>query len=275
MIIVSNNVVLSDEALGINENNPLFGYHNLVTSSNITATSSSAGYSVTNLSNTNTANRWQAQTLAPQYLTVDTQLYTDPIDYIALAKHNFGSSGIAVSVEVATTLDLGSPSGWAQVATPALLQDDSPLIIRFTPTICYGVRLKMDTGSMVAFASVMFVGRLLISQRRIYVGHVPITDGRLNRFVNGVSESANFLGRIKLGQLNQTSIELSHLTPLWVRTYLRPFIRATEEQPFFFAWRPGTYPSEVGFVWHTDDPKVSNAMSNGMMQASMNIAGIA
>lgn len=275
MIIISPNVVLADDSQGINENNPVFGYHNLVTEDNVSATSFVAGYPASNVGNTNTVLGWRASSLVTQHLTVDLTSYSDEVDYIAVAKHNFGTGQVLLAVEAATGVTSGQPSGWVSVSSTYLVADDSPLIIRFAPRLATGVRLVMTPASVAPTANVLYVGKLLIGQRRIYVGHTPITDGRVTRFVTGVSESAHFLGRIQLGRLNQTSVEMLHLTPSWVRQYLRPFVRATEVAPFFFAWRPGSYPNEVGFVWHTSDVRISNAMSNGMMQFNMDIAGLA
>jgi hypothetical protein len=46
------------------------------------------------------------------------------------------------------------------------------------------------------------------------------------------------------------------------------------ERPFFFAWRPDAYPYEVGYCWLTNDPQPSNALPNGMMSVSLEMAGV-
>ena len=53
-----------------------------------------------------------------------------------------------------------------------------------------------------------------------------------------------------------------------------PFIVASKEVPFFFAWRPASYPRETGFAWMTNNPKPSNQRSNGMMQISLSMGGV-
>lgn len=276
MIVISRSFVLgvAEASAGINGDNPIFGYHNLVTTSNISATTEAAGYPIDNVANPNTAIEWRANTTATHYLTVDTQAYAGEIDYIAIARHNLGSNAIEVSVEVATTTSGGAPSGWTEVVSGVLFADDAPALFRFTSGSYTGVRLKMLTGAAAARIAVVYCGKLLIGQRRIYVGHTPITDGRTTKIINGMSESGNFLGRIVLGEFNETSIAMKSLTPSWVRSYLRPFIQETREIPFFFGWRPQSYPYEVGYVWHTSDAKPTNSMSNGMMEVSMSIAGI-
>ena len=112
-------------------------------------------------------------------------------------------------------------------------------------------------------------------QRRIYVGHTPIPYGRESRVTTGVSESGNFLGRIVLGESLETSVDLQNMTPAWYRAEMDPFIAASKEAPFFFAWRPDSYPRETGYAWMTNNPKPSNQRSNGMMQISLSMGGIA
>jgi hypothetical protein len=89
------------------------------------------------------------------------------------------------------------------------------------------------------------------------------------RSVNG-----NFLGRIVLGRKVATQVNLQNLTPDWYRTYMAPFVLAAEEIPFFFAWRPSSYPNEIGYAWLTSDPKPVNQRTNGMMQVDLALEGV-
>jgi hypothetical protein len=132
----------------------------------------------------------------------------------------------------------------------------------------------MQPGSEAPTAAVLYTGALLVLQRRIYVGHTPITMGRTSKITNARSESGNFLGRIVLNEMTETSVSIQNLTPDWYRSQLDPFIRASKETPFFFAWRPGDYANEVGYAWITDDPQPSNQRSNGMMQIDFQMRGI-
>jgi hypothetical protein len=124
------------------------------------------------------------------------------------------------------------------------------------------------------YLAVLYAGELLLLQRRIYVGHTPIKFGRRLNLANHRSIDGNFLGRIVLSEKTETSIALKNLTSTWYRNYMEPFLLAAQEIPFFFAWRPGTYPTEVGYVWLTGDPVPVNQLSNGMMQVSFDVEGV-
>jgi hypothetical protein len=276
-VVVSSALTISDTLSGggvINANNPIIGYQNLVTTSNIESDTEELAFPVTNLANPSTNLKWVGEDSSPaedEYITL-TLNTVEEIDYIGVAKHNWGSAQITVSIEIFDTD--ASPEAWVEVIGETLLATDSPAIFRFTPQAVGQIRLRLQPGTAVPEAAVVYAGKLLILQRRIYVGHAPINMNRGTKVVNARSESGNFLGRIILNQMTKTSVNLINLTPSWYRTYMEPFIQASIEDPFFFAWRPSDYPREVGYAWMTNDPVPSNALANGYMQVTLEMSGV-
>lgn len=270
-IVFSPNIVLSPLGAGqIDLNAPLIGYINYITTANIVASEASvAGYPVSNLANSSTAAFWRSSNTNTQYLTATIGgLYQ--IDYIGIARHNFGSAAIAVSVEIQDE-PLGA---WTEIVADSLLANNNARIFRFNPQFCYAIRLKLAAGTAAPQAAVVYIGKLLSVQQRIYVGHSPITLNRRVEVVNGMSESGNYLGRIITGSNLTTSASFTHLDPRWYRLQFDPFVVAAQNQPFFFAWRPFSYPNETGFAWLTNDPSPSNMLPNGMMQVSLEMSGV-
>jgi hypothetical protein len=278
-VIVSSSVVLTG-ADGINADNPLIGYQTLVTAGNVTATTQDADWPASNLANPSTFLKWKADPGSPvadEYLTVTPDSAED-IDYVGIAGHNFGSGQMPVSIEYLD--ETASPPDWVELITETLLPDDGPVLFRFTPQPFTQIRVRIQPSLAAvpvspAVAAVLYVGKLLVLQRRIYVGHTPIPYGRRLNVANHRSISGAFLGRIVLSETTETSVDLQALTPAWYREYFEPFLVAAKEIPFFFAWRPGAYPREVGFAWLTGDPQPANQMANGLMQISFDMAGIA
>lgn len=276
-VVISNSLTLSDTISGggvINSDNPIIGYQNLVSTLNVSATTEAAGFPATNLANNSTSLRWLGETSSPEedeYLTAAVSTI-ELCDYVGIARHNFGSAQITVSLE---SLDVdASPDAWNEIVQEFIPANDQPIIMRFTPQALSSVRVRLQPGSEAPTAAVLYVGRLLLVQRRLYVGHTPSNYGRMTKVTNGRSENGSFLGRIVLNEATKTSIALSNLTPTWYRTYFDPFVTAAQEDPFFWAWRPGSYPAECGFAWMLNDPKPSNESPNGMMQVSFDIGGI-
>ena len=277
MIVISRDLVLSSPEAddGFNGDQPLIGYHNLVTATNITQNGGSAisGYPLTNIANPSTFLEWRANETTETRIEVAIST-TDELDYVGVARHNFATGRIPVSIEGAVEVDSSGDPEWFELIPDMMLADDRPIIFQFTSQSLRNIRIRMQPGEDKPRMAVMYVGRLLKLQRRIYIPHVPINYGVDADVVNGMSESGNFLGRIVLSQKTGTSVALKNLTPVWVRNYLIPFIKASKTTPFFFAWRPATYNKEVGFAWMTNQPKPANQLGNGMMAIELQMTGI-
>lgn len=269
MLIISRDLITSPftEDGGTNPNSPVIGYHNLLNRVNATADSSMANFPVSNLANPSTILRWESLTTDPQYITLSFD-YNEPLDYVAIARHNFGSGNIAASIEISDGVD------WLTVVEDTIPANDNPIIFRFEPRTMLAIRMRMIPNDVPPRIAVMYVGKLLVIQRRIYVGHTPLQMGRSATVVNGRSESGDFLGRIVLTESLSNGVELKNLTPDWYRTFMDPFIEASKEVPFFFAWRPFDYRHEVGFAWMTNEPIPVNQRGNGMMQVTLQLGGI-
>lgn len=271
MIILSDDLLLSEieaEVDGATVDNPVIGWHNVVTIENVSADSENTLYPATNVANPSTYLRWLSDSLSTQYLTVTLSEEEGEVNYVALARHNFGSGNVTVSVEV-----LGD-SGWEEVNAAVALPDDRPALFRFARGLYSGVRLKMIPSTDEPTVSVVYVGELLVLQRRVYVGHSPLTHAKTSNVLTGKSESGEFLGRIVLSEGASSSVEMQNLTASWYREHMTPFVENSKEYPFFFAWRPGTYPLETGYAWLTNDPRMVNQRSNGMVQTQLQMEGI-
>jgi len=276
-IVISKNLTITDSESGggiINANNPIVGYETRVTSQNVSSTTSASGFPASNLANPSTNLRWQGVATSPEqdeYVTLNLQT-AEEVDYIGIARHNLGSAEIPVSIEVED--DTVSPATWSEVVSDTLLPNDGPVIFRFTPQAVTRIRIRMQPGTAAPEAAVVYCGKLLVLQRRIYVGHTPITDGIATEAISGRSQAGHYLGTIILNETTRTTIELQNLTPAWYRSNMRPFLQQTRRRPFFWGWRPTDYPNEAGFVWLTNDPRPQNELANGMMSITLEVAGV-
>lgn len=278
VVISSSYVISRTNSLGgggvITADNPLIGYDNIVDAGLITTTTEDPDFPATNLANPATHLRWAGLGGSPsvdEYVTVNNIEIHD-LDYIAIARHNLFTAQIAISVEYFDAS--GSPQDWIELVAPVILPNDGPALFRF-PKLGYSqIRLRLQSGSAAPTIAVVYSGALLVMQRRMYVGHTPINMGRSTMQASLRSISGNFLGRIVLGRKVATRASFQNLTPSWYRLYMAPFVLAAEEIPFFFAWRPSTYPNEVGYAWLTDDAIPQNQRSNGMMQIELSLEGV-
>lgn len=270
MIVIANGLSVPEIATGgavTNPNSPLIGYDNKVTTTNVAASSADADFPVTNVANPATFLKWKATSTAANTLTV-SGLSGSTTNYVGIAAHNLGSKAIPVTIQG------DSGAGFVTIVQATTLTDDQPTIFRFPSGVAYtSVRLSLGTGTDAAQIGVVYVGTLLALQRRIYVGHTPIKFGRSTKIVNGMSESGQYLGRIITGQSRESAFSLQNMTPGWYRKNFDPFLVAAKDTPFFWAWRPFSFPLEVGYCWLRNDPKVANQRSNGMMSITLELGG--
>lgn len=275
MIVISNNLVLSQESVpsAVNENNPLVGWVNFVVAGNLEATQSDQDHPVTNLANNSTFYAWQSENSGPFTISCDIGVM-DEIDYLAIAGHNL--VGRVVSVQGSIGEVSGSPEEeiWFDLISDVVISDNSPILFRFEKGSLSSIRLNVSSGSATARIAVMYVGTLLVLQRRIYVGHKVLKYNRSTDQVTPRSMNGNFLGRIVMSETLNSQLELQNITPSFYRQSMDPWLKDAIINPFFFAWRPGDYPLEVGYCWLTGDSAMTNQLPNGMVQVSMSLEGI-
>lgn len=272
MIVISSSLVLSptaDNPL----NTPIFGWESIVEAADVSATSAASGFPATNVANNSTNLRWMADPGSPpddQYLTV-TVSEVDPIDYLAVAVHNFGSDSIPVSVEGSTG---GSPE-WFELTAPQMLANDEPVIFRFTPQSLSGIRLRMQPGDADPFVAVLYAGKLLVCERGTHQDYTPINLARDTNAPIGISESGHFLGRVVIGEGRSSPFALKMLRATWYRENMDPMVRVLRSTPVFFAWKPQEFPHDVGFVFVTNDPKPVRHFDTATMAIDFQMTGVA
>lgn len=274
-IIISSAVVLSD--LNTDPDLPLIGYDNVVTTTNIAATNAATGSPASNLANPATHLKWDAGSTDTQYLTLTLDGLTE-IGYVGIAGHNFGSSGATVSIQQATD---NSPE-WEDVAGTELIpSDDTPLIWWITPSLHPNqLRIKVvpvdNSPGIEPEAAVMYAGVPLRLERKLYAEHTPISQARRLDVSNGRSESGEFLGRVVRGEWRETTASFRLFTPSWYRDNMPEFLDAATTAPFFFAWRPETYPFEVGYCFLLDDPMPRPVHGDGnLISFELKLGGVA
>jgi hypothetical protein len=268
MIVISSSVVLGPAGIVADARNPRIGWHSVVEHGNVSADQETSAEPIVNIANPATYLGWRGTSQAQQSVQITLQGAQD-INYFAIAKHNLGSSAATIAFQYST-----DGTAWTNATTPRVLSTDYVVMHEFDAVFARFFRLLITPGSAPPAISVMYVGTALVLQRRIYVGHTPLPYGRKTTVSNGRSESGEFLGRVRRRGFLESSVDMQNLTPIWYRQYMEPFAQSAETRPFFWAWRPASYPSEVGYAWLTDDVKMQNARANGMVSASWSMQGV-
>lgn len=255
----------------VNEDNPIIGWENLLTIDNVSASSAASGFPATNLANPDTSSYWKGDGVGEHTITGSLSVDDEgqECDYLGIASHNLGSGRIPTSFEAFIDDE------WTEIVPQFLPKDDRAILLRYNKTALGSVRLRLREGDEAPQIAVLHIGPLLVMQRRIYVGHAPITMSKNTDMFTAVSENGHYLGRIVRSEVLEGAAAWNNLTPRWVRRKLEPFVESLPEQTFFFGWRPQSYPDEVAYCWVNGNPKPVNARSNGMMSFSMSMQALA
>lgn len=276
MLYVSASLVLSAAEQAI-RNNPIILWNNVVTVANVSATASDADHPVSYLGNPATHLFWRGSVLTfDDYVTVATG-YSGLIDGVGIARHNFFSQQIPVSIEVCTSLS-NSPQVWTEVVSPHIPPDDAPLLFWFTAGVYEGVRVRMGqaSGGRPEIGA-LYVHKLLILERSVVPdeAHTPINLGRTTQVYSGRSASGNFLGRRVVGEGRTSQFDFKWFTSAFYRASVDPFVISSQELPFFIAWNPSEYLTDVGYCWTTEDPVPKFDPVTRRVHLTMKLQGIA
>lgn len=236
------------------------GYENLTYGKTPTASSSAVGFPAIAATYPTTFEYWMP-TAVPATWTVDlgTSL---PIDCVGLVGD---FNGGVVSVQ-------SSPdnSTWTTQVSATITKR----ITMFMFAQISARYWRLSISGQIPSVAVVYVGKALAMQRKIYQGHTPLTLSRETELSNNISDGGQYLGRSIIRKGAQTSATWSHLTADWYRSNFDPFVKSARTAPFFISWRPSQYPDELGFVWTDGDISPQNTGPRNFMSVGVNFRGL-
>lgn len=267
VVITSNMALSSLISTSGGRNKPIIGWDNVVANGTLMASSSAEGYPVTNLTNPSTSSEWRAAADGTQSVTV-TLSGAQEINYIGIARHNFGSTG--------TSLTITAQPGDVEITPSMMPVDDAPLMVRFDPITVESLTITMTGSTDPVRMSVLYAGMLTTVKGGIYQEVVPIPYGYQTDIVTNRAESGDFLGRIMTDQRLQLAYEFAYVEYDWFKANMGPFIKHAMLRPFFFAWLPEKYPEDVVFGWLTNDinPISENFEGTVVVRFNMEMGGL-
>lgn len=292
MIYISNSLYISliQSSGDFNGNNPIIGYHSVLTPDDIRVVESTSQLPPQNMWTPDTSTVWIGQAYSGAPSTVERIIYLDnpllaSVDYVGIARHNLGDTGWEYIVQ-------SSVDGvvWADITAPKIIATNAAIISCFDPRTNPFFRIKLTTTASEVTAPIIAhvkMGVALILQRRIFDGVEPPTLSPKVRRESLGSESGQYLGQIVTRKYHTASCQQENNTPEFVRTKIVPFINHingdvvvndTAQATFFFAWRPMSYPDEVIYAWTSDHitPQIQTGDSyGGLMKWGFNMEAIA
>jgi hypothetical protein len=213
-----------------------------------------------------TAEYWLPNTL-PATLTIDFGRLED-VDYVGVAGHTLGSS--ACSLKLETSMDGVT---FAQFGLDYVAADDSAQMFLDTVRQARLLRLSVS-GAAAPKIAVVYVGKVLVMEKRVTGGYVPITMARNTVKRNQVSRGGQFVSTSirRMGVDGTATFE--HLSSSFVRNSFDPFVKSARTFPYFFAWNPLTFPLEVAYCWTDKDIRPAYEGIIDLMRVSWNMQGL-
>ena len=231
--------------------------------SDVTASSEDSGFPADAPLRPDTYERWRPSSTSS---TWEIDLKTArPVSYVGIGAHTIGTSGAAITVEYSDDAYTWDEFG---EFSPS---DNTAIMFLAEEVEARYWRLSLEGGAPEI--GVIYIGPVLAMQRPIYGGHSPITLSRQTTIRTIRSRSGQFLGQDFRRRGYQTSVSFSNLEPAWLRREFDPFIEDARIYPYFFAWRPTTYPREVAYVWTADDIVPQNSGTRELMDVSWDMVG--
>jgi len=251
-------------------NNPHIGYQTWVRdllAADISVSSETAGGPKDSILRPNTYEFWEPIAL-PAEIVIDLGV-ARAADYVGLAGHTIGSSGVAVKVQ-------HSPDGttWTDFGSEVSPTDDAPIMFVDESVTKRYWKIEYPNSGTSPQLAVIYIGQLLVSPTSIYGGHSPATLSRDTKLFQNMSDGGHFLGQYIKRKGVKGNLTLRHLGAGWYRTNFDPFVLAAREFPFFVAWRPVDWPLEVAYAWTDANIKPKNMGKKDYMEVSFNFTGI-
>jgi len=260
-ILISQNLIVA-----INASNTIYplthariGYKNLITKDNISGPVGEDSFPITGMALGITTELYKPST-SNAVVNVDLTTAQD-VNYFGLVGNNMGTVKLEYSFDDISYTSVFEKDDGSSVISMGLFEKTTARYWRFT-----------FTGSGQEIITV-YLGVTLDMMRPIYGGHSPLSLSRKTAMQPRLSETAQFMGITIQRQGFGTSYNWNNLEAVWLRDEFKPFMLAARKQPYFIAWRPETFPTEVGYGWTMTDIKPENSGGRDLMSVTVPIQG--
>ena len=221
--------------------------------------STEVGYFAEAPNNTLTYERWKPAAMPADWRVTFSS--TIAMDYCCIAAHTMGTNGNTLAIQY------WNGSVWVDLITPTAITDDSDIFVIFPEMTQEEVRILISDGTAPEIGVVKF-GSALQLERPLYGGHSPILFARRTVLKTNESETGEYLGVSKYRTYLESTFSWQNLSASWIRSKWDILQRAIETEPFFIAWRPGSY-DEVAFGRATSVPIPTNMGRRDLMSVEL------
>lgn len=239
------------------------GYHSYLDETNTTTIfNGDAGHPIGNILTTQTFETYKTATFPASIIDIDLGTAQD-VDYVGLVGKSLISFNLKYSNDGITYTEILALSDASKVAKLGLFELTTA---RYWQLTVGGANGSLDIANVK-------LGLSLAMYRPIYGGHTPLSLSRSTVSKPNISEGGEFLGSTIIRKGFNTSYDFQHLPASWYRSVFDPFVEHAIGGTFYVAWRPSTYPLEVGYCLSNSDISPSNMGIRDLMQVTFNVVG--
>lgn len=245
-------------------------YQNIITEDSVLASTAEADFPGESVVSPFTRDQWRPTELdATLTFTFDSAVDANAF---GIAGHTMFQTGTSAVIEYTTDL-----IAWTELATVAP-QSNSPIMAISPNTItAIAWRVRFVGGSIAdtpLAVGVVFIGKAMVMQRRIYGGHTPSRFARQTQYIASETDTGQSLGLSTVRQGTDSSFNFDNLTAQWMRSKFYPFYDHSDAGGYaFVSWYPNKFSSEVVYG-HPRDFSVSNKGQRDLMSASFSVRGV-
>lgn len=241
------------------DNQPEFFYQSIL--DNYDTITASAG-TAANAATDTTYDPWQAG-LFYGYIDV-TLAESASVDYFAIAGHTIAGGVMA--------LYQWTGGAWAAVAVKAVTTTDAQVV---TFTAVSNTRFRFAFWSGFVSVSTIKCGLKLQSDRKMFAGHNPALLNQQVSLMTKRTNGAHYPGNRVFTRRYQTDINISYVDPVWIRRTARLFMQSLADgKPFFFRWRPDTYPDDCVYCWASGAAQTTNTGPKDFMNFNLSVEAL-
>jgi hypothetical protein len=247
------------------------GYKNLFEDSGATVTvsSESSGYEKQNAYDWKQYDWWKPTGASSEWIAVSFST-AQTADYAAVWGHNLHE--VAGSVKPQYSVDGGS--SWIDAATAVSVTTGRTIFIAFDSTIAADWRLLFASTGTVIIAGVQ-IGEATLFERSMSPGFMPSALSPEVGSKTAISELGVNLGVSTLRTGIAGSIQLTNLSPTWVRAYWVPLIaHLSAGKSCVFSWDYEQHNDEALLIFKTGQIAIPSYITPLLMSASLNFQGI-
>lgn len=248
------------EGINFNLKHPRICWNNIGRRATISASTAAEGFAAINAASPFTHSFWRPEATDSTFTMTLSQ--AEPVSYLAMSGHDLGEVGAQFDVELFV-------SGlWVSVSATISPQTDADLVVLFDQRIATAVRVTFSTATPTI--AVIFAGDVIEVPLQQYANvGTPVDLASETDFMTNRSLRGAYVGRSVKRQRKVNEFPVSHVSEVWVRSVLAPFIEDAVFNPFFLAERPDGYADAVSYRWLDRDILPVRSGQNNLMSFTL------